>query len=621
MDLPDSQLLDAAPDPIVVMDGTGTIVLVNQQAEIQFGYSREELIGRTLETLVPERLRARHVQHRQRYMRKPWTRTVGEKLDVELLCLRKDGTEFQAEISLSPIESEQGLFVASAIRDITQRVAEDHKLKQLLDSSADSMIVVDVDGEVVLVNSQTESLFGYSRDELVGNSIERLIPDRFRDSHPAHRAAFIKDPHVRPMGQGRRLYGRKSNGEEFPIEVSLSPVHTANGLLVSSAIRDVSYHIEAEKALTAARDAAEKANIGKSRFLAAASHDLRQPLQSLGLYLSVMARQSDTDKRQEIMGKMRQSLDTMGNLLDALLDISKLDGGSVVPEKRDFHVRELLDRIVTDNIQQAEEKGLLLECTGENCVVHSDPALLERVVENFVTNAIRYTEHGRVRIACECDADAARISVIDSGIGMPEDSLKNIFDEYYQLDNDVRDRRKGLGLGLAIVKHVSQLLEHPLEVSSTLGKGSTFSIDVPLGSSCAEQETAPQFSRSIVESDHVPTVLFVDDDPAIVDATTMLLQSAGLSVHSALNGDEALAHIGDGVRPDLVISDYRLPNYNGVEVVRRVRRATVNNLPIILMTGDTSTKEIEAANLEHCTILHKPVDTERLIGLIESLTE
>lgn len=487
--------------------------------------------------------------------------------------------------------------------------------RQLLDAAPDAMVVVDQAGTIVLVNRQTESLFGYSRDELLGQQVEKLMPDQYRDRHMTHRQHFFRAPHVRPMGRGLELCGQHKDGTQFPIEISLSAVQSAQGSFVASAIRDVTARKEAELALKNARDVAESATAMKSRFLAAASHDLRQPLHSLGLYLSVMTRQLAEPNLLQVSDKMRNSLDTMGELLDALLDISKLDSGSVVPVKRDVAINELLDRIVTDNIQQAHEKGLQVDCPETDCVVHSDPVLLERVLENYVTNAIRYTEQGRVSIDCDCSHGMARISVSDTGIGIPKDDLDKVFEEYYQLDNQARDRRKGLGLGLSIVKHIARLLDHPIGVVSAPGEGSTFTIDLPLGEPIAVQAPPPKHD---VGRAREPAVLFVDDDLAILDATMMLLKSYGVEVHSALCGDDALACIKAGFRPDIVVSDYRLPGYNGVEMVRRVRQATVEDLPAIIMTGDTSGEEIRAANLSHCTVLHKPANIDQLIALIQN---
>lgn len=620
IDLSARELLNTVPDALVVTDAAGVIVLVNQPAEKLFGYPQDDLMNMTIEDLMPERYRAAHVRHRQRFMAHPRTRAVGEKLGVTLMCLRKDGREFQAEISLGPFESQQDVYITSAIRDITTRELENQKLRQLLDSSPDAMVVVDMTGEMVLVNEQTIAMFGYTRDELNGNSVDMLLPDHARPAHSAHREAFFSAPSLRSMGQGKQtLFGRKKSGEVFQIEVSLSPVKTSNGLLISSAIRDITAHVEIERELEAAKENAERASTSKSRFLAATSHDLRQPLHSLGLYLSALSITSDEEKQQEIQSKMRQTLGNMADILSTLLDLSRFESGVVVADRREFYLHEIIDPIVADNIQQASEKGLLLRRTGPDCVIHSDPSLLARIVENFVTNAVRYTEHGEISISCKIDDNIARISVSDTGIGIPEESLGNIFQEHYQLKNDLVHQRQGLGLGLFIVDHLAGILEHPIQVISALGEGSTFAIEVPLGTSEPARQSNADINDPHDKDISNPIILFVDDDPAVIDAATMLLESTGATVHSALNGDDAITHVQAGICPDLIISDYRLPKYSGIEVVRRIRQATVKDLPAVIMTGDTSTHEIEAANLDNCKILHKPIEGDILISIASSM--
>lgn len=487
--------------------------------------------------------------------------------------------------------------------------------RDLLRAAPDPTVIVDTDGRIVLVSDRVADVFGYEPGELLGQPIETLVPERHRVVHRNHRASYADAPHPRPMGLAMELYGRRKDGSEFPVEISLSPVRTPQGMLISSTVRDVSERRRIEDALRRAQHDAERANLSKSRFLAAASHDLRQPLQSLGLYLSVLNRHVDGDKAAEISMKMRKSLDTMGELLDALLDISRFESGSVVPEVQDLLIATLLDRIVTDNVQQAEDKGLELQCVLSDCVVRTDPGLLERVLENLVTNAIRYTEAGSVTIDCEPVENCCRIRISDTGIGIPRDALEHIFDEYYQLDNPIRDRRKGLGLGLSIVRHIARVLGLELRVDSRLGEGSTFIVEVPLGE-CRPQ---PAEEERMVphQSKREPLVLFVEDDPAVVDATTMLFEDVIARMATAVDGQAAVDAVAGGLVPDLIVSDYRLPGMNGVEVIRRVREILGREVPAVIMTGDTSARDIETAGLGRCTVLHKPVDTDRLLGLVE----
>jgi two-component system CheB/CheR fusion protein len=389
------------------------------------------------------------------------------------------------------------------------------------------------------------------------------------------------------------------------------------------AIHDVTIHRQNERSLAAARERAEAATASKSRLLAAASHDLRQPLQSLGLYLAALTRHMEEPTQRRIGAKMRESLACMAGLLDALLDVSELDRGDVVVQQSDFPLRPLLDRVVNNHIQQARSKGLTLCVEGADCVVRSDPSLLERIIDNFVGNAVRYTNEGGVRIQCRCHGEAGRIEVCDTGIGIPADALTRIFDEYYQLDNPHRDRRKGLGLGLSIAGHIARLLEHRLDVSSEPGVGSKFAVEVPIDiRSVAQTKTEEVASMTQQDKRDVarPVVLFVDDDPAVVDATAMFFRSAGIDAHCATDCTGALAKLSAGLRPDIIVSDFWLPEHNGTELVRRVRQAVARMLPAIIMTGDTSDPAISSGQLANSRTVHKPVDAQRLIDMIDVMT-
>lgn len=615
-------LLDAMPDPVLLVNSGGEIVFSGSRFEAVFGYTPGELIGSPLDKLIPECSCEKRRLHVDGFFREPTERPMG--VDLDLQCRHRDGRAVPVEVSMSPLETNDGSMVLCVVRDVTTQrnllnslAAENAFSEGLIENTPAIVLLLDPAGRIIRINPFMEEVTGFRADEVAGKDWFRtFLPEEdwapvcelFRDVL----ASGFNAGHVNPV--------ITRDGTLRQINWSAKAVRNGDGQVV--ALLNVGFEIterlKQEEELAEACRMAEGANEGKSRFLAAASHDLRQPLQSVGMYLAVLSKQLECPDQQEIVGNIRSSLDIMSGLLDTFLDLSRLENGSIAAEKRDFNIRKLLDRILTDNLPTATEKGLRLCCDVSDCIVHSDPALLERIVENLVTNAIRYTSDGQVAIACREQGDAVQILVTDTGIGIPGDALDNIFDEYVQLGKSSKDRVKGLGLGLSIVKLLARLLDHPLEVMSEPGNGSTFSVIVPLGRAMAAAAKSGSTDRaSTARKDRAPVVLLVDDDEAIVDSTTMLLESAGITVHSAGNGEDAMALAESGVCADLVITDYRLPRHSGVELVTQLRSIAGWPLPALLMTGDTSANKIARAGLSDCTVFRKPVDTERLIALVE----
>lgn len=375
----------------------------------------------------------------------------------------------------------------------------------------------------------------------------------------------------------------------------------------------------AEGALVQARNVAEQASAAKSRFLVAANHDLRQPLQSLSLYTAAMQGTKGEGERETICEEMSGAIETMGNLLDVLLDIDNLEEGRVRINRIDFAVSKLLDSLEREFRLPVEDKNLDLRIVPSSLVLRSDPLLLERIVQNFVSNAISYTNSGRVVVGCRLRESNARIEVWDSGVGIAESKLSSIFEDYYQVDNPARDRRRGLGLGLAIAQRVARLLDHDIEVHSRPGQGSMFAVEVPVVGRTDEAGEAP-----IGQGDEAPdlagrVLVAIEDDSTILDGMRRLLALWGAQVVCGSTAREALDQLSRaGVRPDLVIADYRLPSgRTGVAAVQAIRAAFDSNLPAIVITGDTSTSVTRFIETSGCQLVHKPLDSHTLRRLVQ----
>jgi PAS domain S-box-containing protein len=462
----------------------------------------------------------------------------------------------------------------------------------------------------VFANAQVEHAFGYGSTELVGARVETLLPERFRNAHPGHRERFASHAKPRPMGAGGTLYGRHKAGHEFPVEISLSPVATDKGLLVVAAVRDATLRRDKEDQLVAE-------NRQKSQFLAAASHDLRQPLQTLNLLNRAAQRQAGGNASMlGLLDRQHLALDSMSALLASVLDISKLDSGGVTPNPRACAIDEVLERLRSDFEPQAAEKGLELAIEPSAEGVHTDPELLRRLLGNLVSNAVRYTQRGEVRVCCARHGDLVAIDVRDTGIGIAPDQVERVFEEFYQVDRGTQ-RPEGLGLGLSIVRRLQQLLGCGVEVESVIGKGTTFRVTIPraeIAHSAAEHSAGAGAARG-------GRVLVVDDERPVAEATSLLLEIEGFEVSVASSEHEALECLR-AFSPDVIVSDYHLRGgETGMGVVAAVRDKLAWTVPAIFVTGDTARSAVANARLEKALLLNKPVRADDLLDAVRNQVE
>jgi signal transduction histidine kinase/DNA-binding NarL/FixJ family response regulator len=365
----------------------------------------------------------------------------------------------------------------------------------------------------------------------------------------------------------------------------------------------------------------ELANLAKSRFLAAASHDLRQPLHALNLFLDQRRSETDPVERSRLDAQIDTSVAAMNELFNSLLDISKLDAGVLAPSISEFPADQLLKRIETTFVATARENGLRLRVVSSRAWVRSDFILLERILLNLVSNAVRYTERGGVVIGCRHRNGRLRIDVCDSGVGIPEDQRRNIFGEFYQLNGGEKDRRRGLGLGLAIVDRLCGLLDHPIELTSSVGRGSRFSVSVPSAPAGTARAQALDAPRALVDSEQGKLVMVIDDDELVRDSTRGLLKSWGCLVVTAESEDAAMAKLaGRSRRPDLIISDYHLAHGKaGFELIDRLRHVCGAQIPAFLVSGDTAPERLREASASGYYLLHKPVLPITLRSVVSQL--
>jgi PAS domain S-box-containing protein len=495
-------------------------------------------------------------------------------------------------------------------------------VRRVLDSAPDAMIIIDRTGTIVFANRQVETLFGYLAAELAGQKVEVLLPERFRSRHVGHRHAYDENQRVRPMGSGLDLFALRRDGTEFPVEISLSPAREGPELLAVAAIRDITDRKEIQNELLKAREAADKANQAKSRFLATASHDLRQPLQALSLLNGTLRRLATDVDMREALAQEEQAINAMSRLLNALLDISKLESGAIRPEITDFKVAALFEEMRAEFAGLAANKGLRLEVDACGDRVHSDPSLVGQVVRNLVANAIKYTREGQVRLGCLHDRSTVRLEVRDTGVGIPPAELTRIYDDFYQIGVSANTSRDGYGLGLSIVSRIVHLLGLKLDVQSEVGKGTVFSLALPASSGYAETHiNAPRGESSVTAAGPKRIhVLLVEDDARVRNATRMLFKVEGYEVTTASSLGEAVSAAEANPDIGLLVTDYHLgTDETGVHVIAAVRERLGARLPAVLVTGDTSTSMRELTCDDRLRTANKPINPDELLALLREL--
>lgn len=470
-DIPYDVIIDANPNALIMINQAGLIVFTNRATERLFGYQSEQLIDQPIEILIPERYRPNHPGHRNNFFTAPALRAMGA--GRELFGLKNDGSEFPIEIGLTPVEMPDGLFILSSIIDISERKKLENLFRLAMESSPNAMVMADSTGEIILINKKTETLFGYTREELIGQAIEILVPEKLRAEHPAKRNEYNKSPAPRAMGAGRELFGQKKDGSEFPIEIGLTPVETPEGPAVVSAILDITQRKQAQEQL-------DKRNEEVEQFVYTVSHDLKTPIvTTMGFlkYLHDDLDEGNYEKARDSLDRIRKAAEKMNSLIQDLLQFSRVGYMEIKYENIDLN--QLMEGVIASFQEVIKEKNIKITLQDDLGKIYADGARATQVFENLVGNAIKYGSDNpdpEIKVGIQKSIEREHIVYVsDNGTGMSPEYYEKIFQLFHRLDVE----KEGTGVGLAIVKKIMELHHGTVWVKSDIDQGAKFFLQFP----------------------------------------------------------------------------------------------------------------------------------------------
>ena len=530
--------------------------------------------------------------------------------------------------------------------EIEHRKQAQERFYLTVESSPSAMVVVGQDGKIVLVNSQTEKFFGYAREELIGQSVEILVPERFRRRHPGYRQDFFHQPVARPMGVGRDLYGLRKDGSEFPVEIGLNPVRTAEGVLILSAIVDITERKRAEQERAEilareqeARRQAEDANRLKDEFLATLSHELRTPMTAIiGWVHLLRGGMLDEESVGRALETIERNARSQAQLIEDLLDISRVITGKVRLETHRVELIHVIEAAADSIRPTAEAKKIELRITLDPGAgwVQGDPGRLQQVVWNLLSNAVKFTpQGGRVELRLERAGAEALLTVSDTGEGIAPEFLPHVFDRFRQADGSMTRAHGGLGLGLAIVRHLTELHGGTVAAESRgRGQGATFTLRLPLLESRAA-DGAARGAEPKAGAGQLPThdpqsailrglrVLLVEDERDARELFAIALRRFGAEVTAVESAAQALDALGRE-KTDVMVSDIQMPEMDGYELIGAVRALKANGasrVPAVAMTAHARSEDRMRSLLAgYQAHLSKPVEPAELVALLAALT-
>lgn len=633
-------IADTAVDGIVVITELGIIESVNPAVTRIFGYPPDQLVGQNVKLLMPAPYHSEHDQYLTNYLSPGQKNVIG--IGREVLGLRHDGVSFPMELAISEMIVDGVRKFTGIVRDISSHKQVEAQFQQVVESAPNGMLMIDPNGKITLLNKQVESMFGYTREDMLGQPVEMLIPERFRAHHPSHRSGYFSAPASRVMGAGRELFGLHKNGTEFPVELGLNPIDTPTGKRALASIIDITLRKRSESALSQAtrdlewknqelseaRDQAIQAGQAKTDFLATMSHEIRTPMNGVIGMTTLLLDTELTPEQKGYLDTLKHSGESLLRIINDILDYSKIEAGKFTIEHIPFDLRmtieDTLDILApTAQGRQLELVGLIDAQTPRTVI--GDPGRIRQILTNLIGNAIKFTEKGEVLIQVLQTEEShgsvtLRFEVIDTGIGLTPEAQAKMFQAFSQADSSTARKYGGTGLGLSICKRLVELMNGQIGLQSMPGLGTRISFTVKFGT--PEEGTAPVTPPLPVKNLSGLRVCLVDDNATNRSLLQYHVSAWNMTHESAVDGPSALDLLRraaqEGAPFDIAIVDVHMPEMSGLELCRLIKEdPTIAKTHVILLTasgqrGDSMlAKEVGAA-----AYLTKPIRERHLADCI-----
>ncbi|HET8550806.1 MAG TPA: PAS domain S-box protein [Bryobacteraceae bacterium] len=645
-------VLEAAPLAWIALDRVGRVQLWSRGAERMFGWTEQEVLGGAMPTMpveggqaIRELLNSDAEGQSQEGIELRLRRKDGDSIDVTLWRSLLRGPEGRVQGVVAVIADmtghrrahEERAQARERDRDVHPDIKAERRFRELLEAAPDAIIEVDRQGRIVLINAVAEKMFGYARNELLGQAMDLLVPDRFRATHAQHRQNYWARPQVRPMGSGLDLNAQRKDGSRFPVEISLSPVQSEEGFRVTAIIRDVTERKRAEEQIRAMNERftaeltatnqqleirnreVERANRLKSEFLASMSHELRTPLHTIIGFSELLREEMEgslNDKQKRFLGHIHQDALHLLELINDILDLSKIEAGRLELRYEEFDAAQALGEVLASIRPLAFNKSLSIEDrVPEGMRLHADRVRYKEILYNLLSNAVKFTPNGgRIWVEGTAESRFAQISVNDTGIGLPAEEHETIFNKFYQAAATTKGVREGTGLGLAITKRLVEQHGGRIWIESQIGKGSSFTFTLPLATPVVERAESAQRTSAEPGESAGPVVLIVEDDKASQELLVSYLQPHGYRTAVASSSEEAIRRAIE-LRPDVITLDLIMPGETGWKTLQRLRAMPETaHIPVIVVSVLEEQKS--AMTLGANEYLTKPLARERFLAAL-----